>query len=147
MVETKFTVKIKFRRFTNPGGRDEGGSYCEGVSSSCETYFKLCVKLSGSITASLSGCDYQPASLRYIKSNNIDFQTQNTNINKTILLQRNQWNGVCFKLWFQALISRTCRILKVGHRSGNTLQMLLNFRSRPPNVSFSFCLSYSFLAI
>jgi len=93
MVETKVTVEIKFRRFANPSGRDESGSYCDGVSSSCETYFKLCVKLSRTITTLFSGCDYQSTSLRYIRSNNIDFQTQNTNINKTILLKRKQWSG------------------------------------------------------
>ena len=93
-MESGVTVEIKFREFKNPTGRDQGGSYCEGVSSSCETYFQLCIKLTQHIPTSFTNCDYKPSTARYIKSNNINFQTQNTNVDKIIRIGRDQWDGV-----------------------------------------------------
>ena len=92
-MESGVTVEIKFREFNNPTGRDYNGKSCEVVSS-CDTFFKLCIKLTQHITTSFTNCDYKPSTERYIKSNNINFQTQDTNVDKIIRIGRDRWDGV-----------------------------------------------------
>lgn len=94
-VETGVTVEIKFLKFRNPTGRNFYGSYCEVVSSWCETYFKLCVKLSSSVPTSFANCDYKPSTERYVRKNYIDFQLDNSNVAKKIIFEKDQWMGVC----------------------------------------------------
>lgn len=93
-IDADVTVQVKFRQFENSEGRDEAGSLCESVSRTCETYFILCVRLSGLIPTSFSGCDYKSSNKKPIASNLINFQTQATNIAKNIVFRRTHWNGV-----------------------------------------------------
>ena len=82
--------------FKNDQARLASGSYCEGIGGTCDTYFKLCVRLS-SILNGFTNCDYTKSRSKYIEKNSINFQTDDTGIPKIISIKKDQWNGVSKK--------------------------------------------------
>ena len=87
--------------FKNPTGRRFDGKKCEsyaGALSVCETYFKVCVKMSNTIPTDFNNnCDYlKTSSSPYVRSDNVNLQTDSTGIPKTIDIQKSTWTGVSY---------------------------------------------------
>lgn len=85
--------------FKNPTGRRFDGKMCESYAGSlsiCETYFNVCVKMGSTIPTDVdNSCDYKKSSNSpFVRSDNINFQTDFTGIPKTIYIQKSTWTGV-----------------------------------------------------
>eukprot|EP00112_Aurelia_sp_Birch-Aquarium-sp1_P026231 Seg918.4 transcript_id=Seg918.4/GoldUCD/mRNA.D3Y31 product="Neurogenic locus protein delta" protein_id=Seg918.4/GoldUCD/D3Y31 len=77
LCKADFTAEIDFLTFENPGAKLFSGGKCDTylIGSICETYFKLCVRLSNNNPRDWSNCKYFKQSSD-VASNDINFKRQ-----------------------------------------------------------------------